>query len=158
MLGLLLLGLGIAAAANLFLATVAAIYYVGGMMIAAGVLQLVHAAGTRAWGLWLLGGVLYLLAGVAVFLDPLFAAAVLTLMLAVSLGLSGIARLVFGVRSWLPGSGWVAASGIASIAAALVIGSGWPVNAAWVLGMVLAIDLMFQGLALLIVAMAGRSG
>lgn len=149
--------LGIGASANLFLATVATIYYVGALMLFGGILQIFHAAGTRKWGIWLLGGILYLLAGLAVFNDPLFAAAMLTLLLAVALGLSGVARLWFGMRADLAGRGWMVASGVASIAAAVLIGAGWPVNAVWILGFVLAIDLLFQGAALLATGLAMRA-
>jgi uncharacterized membrane protein HdeD (DUF308 family) len=156
-LGAALILLGICASANLFLATVATIYYVGALMLFGGILQILHAAGTRKWGIWLLGGVLYLLAGIAMFNDPLFAAAFLTLLLAVSLGLSGVARLWFGMRIDLAGRGWLIASGVASIAAAVLIGIGWPVNAVWILGLVLAVDLMFQGVALLGTGLAMRA-
>ncbi|CAN5410253.1 HdeD family acid-resistance protein [soil metagenome] len=156
-LGAALILLGICASANLFLATVATIYYVGALMLFGGILHIFHAAGTRKWGAWLLGGILYLLAGLAVFNDPLFAAAMLTLLLAVALGLSGLARLWFGMRTDLAGRGWMVASGVASIAAAALIAIGWPVNAIWILGFVLAIDLMFQGVALLATGLAMRT-
>ncbi|MEG3145856.1 HdeD family acid-resistance protein [Sphingomonas sp. RT2P30] len=156
-LGVALILLGLCASANLFLATVATIYYVGALMLFGGVLQIFHAAAARNWGVWLFGGILYLLAGLAVFNDPLFAAAFLTLLLAVSLGLSGMARLWFGLRVDLAGRGWLIASGVASIAAAVLIGLGWPVNAIWILGFVLAIDLLFQGVALLGTGLAMRT-
>ncbi|MFA5964371.1 MAG: HdeD family acid-resistance protein [Sphingomonas sp.] len=156
-LGVALILLGICASANLFLATVATIYYVGALMLFGGILQIFHAAGTRKWGVWLLGGILYLLAGLAVFNDPLLAAAMLTLLLAFALGLSGVARLWFGMRVAPAGRGWLIASGLASIAAATLIGMGWPVNAIWILGFVLAIDLLFQGVALLATGLAMRS-
>jgi uncharacterized membrane protein HdeD (DUF308 family) len=156
-LGVALILLGLCASANLFLATVATIYYVGALMLFGGMLQIFHAAGTRKWGVWLLGGILYLLAGLAVFNDPLFAAAFLTLLLAMSLGLSGMARLWFGMRVAPAGRAWLIASGVASIAAAVIIGLGWPVNAIWILGLVLAVDLLFQGVALLGTGLALRT-
>jgi len=123
-----------------------------------GVVQIIHAFVIRKWGrsaLWLLGGALYLLAGFSVFYDPLFATLLLTLMLGVSLGLSGL------VRSWTAtrkktdrGRGWIIASGLCSLAAAVLIAVGWPLNSAWMLGLVLTIDLMFQGAALIFVGMS----
>lgn len=151
-LGLALLLLGLCASANLVLATVATIYYVGAMMLIGGVLQIVHAFGTRKWGragLWLLSGILYLLAGLIAFSNPLLAAAMLTLLLAVSLGMSGLLRLWLGISMAVIGRGWFVVSGLASIAAAAIIGLQWPVNALWILGLVLAVDLIFQGIALL---------
>lgn len=159
-LGIALLLLGFCASANLFLATVATIYYVGAMMLAGGLFQLAHAFGTSKGGggavLWLLSGALYLLAGFAVFFNPLMAAATLTLLLAIFLGMSGLLRLWAAVGARVPGRGWLAASGIASIAAAMIIGLEWPVNALWILGLVLAVDLLFQGATLLAAGLSMR--
>jgi uncharacterized membrane protein HdeD (DUF308 family) len=151
-LGLALLLLGLCASANLFVATVATIYYVGAMMLVGGVFQIVHAFGTRKWGsagLWLISGILYLLAGLVAFFNPLLAAAMLTLLLAMSLGMSGLLRLWLGIGATVVGRGWLVVSGLASIAAAVVIGLEWPVNALWILGLVLSVDLIVQGVALL---------
>jgi hypothetical protein len=49
------------------------------------------------------------------------------------------------------------ASGLASIAAAVVIGLEWPVNALWILGLVLSVDLVIQGVALLAAGFSIRS-
>lgn len=159
-LGIALLVLGLCASANLFLATVATIYYVGAMMLVGGVFQIVHAFGTRKWGsagLWLLSGVLYLLAGLSAFFNPLLAAAVLTFLLAVFLGASGALRLWVAIGTPVPGRGWLAASGLASIAVAVIIGLEWPLSALWILGLVLSVDLLFQGIALLATGLAIRT-
>lgn len=157
-LGICLLALGAVAALNLILATVAATFYVGVAMVAGGVVQIIQAFVIRKWGqsaLWLLGGLLYLLAAFAVFYDPLFAALLLTLMLGVSLGLSGLVRLWMATRKDAQGGrGWIIASGLCSLAAALLIMIGWPFNSAWMLGAVLSIDLMFQGIALIFVGVS----
>lgn len=157
--GAALIALGAAMSVNLLLATVAAIYYVGAMMLAGGVLQIVHAVAIRRLGkpfFWLLMGAVYLLAGLSVFLDPLFAARLLTLLLAVSLGLSGILRIIIALGG-VHGRGWMLVSAVAGIGAAIVIAIGWPFNAVWVLGLVLAIELLVQGLALLLVGLSLRN-
>jgi uncharacterized membrane protein HdeD (DUF308 family) len=73
----------------------------------------------------------------------------LTLLLAMSLGMSGLLRLWLGIGATVVGRGWLVVSGLASIAAAVVIGLEWPVNALWILGLVLSVDLIVQGVALL---------
>jgi len=160
-LGIALILLGAIASANLFITTVAATFYVGAIMLVAGAFQIIHAFGVRKWArfaFWLLSGLLYLVAAAAMFLDPLFAASLLTLFLAVSLALSGSLRLFIAMTTRAPsGWGWMAASGIASIAVALVIALGWPVNSIWVLGLVLSIDLLFQGVALVLIGLSLRS-
>lgn len=159
-LGVALVLLGLCASANLFFATIATIYYVGAMMLVGGVFQIVHAFGTRkrgAAGLWTLSGLLYLLAGLSAFLDPLFAAALLTLLLAVFLGASGLLRLWVAFGTDVAGRGWIVVSGIASILVAVAIGIGWPVNTLWILGLILAVDLLFQGVALLAVGFSMKT-
>ncbi|MER2536614.1 MAG: HdeD family acid-resistance protein [Rhizobiaceae bacterium] len=148
-LGALMLAAGIIAMGNLLLATVASVFFVGTLMLVAGAFQIVHAFGVKDWGgffWWLGAGVLYTLAGFVAFWNPLLASAVLTFLLAVSLIASGLLRVWMGYRHWtMKGSGWIVAAGIVTAVAGLIIALGWPVNSLWVLGIFLAIDLIFQG-------------
>jgi uncharacterized membrane protein HdeD (DUF308 family) len=150
-LGALLLVLGVVASLNLVLATVATIYYVGVLMIVGGIAQLAHAARVRTWGQAALGfasGVLYAVAGALAFLNPLLASSVFTLMIAAALLVSGVLRIVVAIRERpRRGWAWVLAAGILSTLAGLVLVLGWPVNSLWVLGLILAVDLIFQGWA-----------
>ena len=149
-LGIVVLALGIIAAGSLLIATAASVLFVGAMMIAAGVVEIIHAFGVKTWGkfiLWLLSGLLYIVAGYLAFANPLLAATVLTLFLAISLIASGLVRIWIGFTSQsLEGWGWVVAAGVVTTLAGLVIFSGWPVNSLWILGLFLAIDLIFQGI------------
>jgi uncharacterized membrane protein HdeD (DUF308 family) len=150
-LGVLLLVLGIIASLNLILATVASIYVLGVLMIMGGVAQLAHAARVRSWGQAALGfasGVLYAVAGLLAFLNPILASSVLTLMIAAALLVSGVLRIIVAIRERpRRGWGWVLAAGILSALAGLVLVLGWPINSLWVLGLILAVDLIFQGWA-----------
>lgn len=153
--------LGIVAFLNLFVATVASVYFIGILMIIGGVLHIAEAFGVKGWGsfiLWLLGGVLYTAAGVLVFMNPLLASAVLTLTLAIALVASGLMRIWIGIKerprnNW----GWVVASGVVTLVLGIIIALGWPVNSLWVLGMFLAIDLIFQGWAYVALGLALRN-
>ncbi len=157
-LGVLLLVLGVLAALNLVFATVASVFYVGILMVAGGIAQIVHAVCVRTWGrfaLWIASGGLYALADLFAFANPLLASSLLTLVLAVSLLVAGVLRIVVALRerprrAW----GWVLATGILSLLTGLVILAGWPVNSLWILGLVLAIDLAFQGWAWVAVGLA----
>jgi uncharacterized membrane protein HdeD (DUF308 family) len=163
-LGVPVTALGVFAAFNLLMATFASVFMLGVFMLAAGFFQVAHGFALRSWGafaFWTLSGLLYLLAGAAVFYDPLFAMRLATLWIAVMLWLSGVLRLWIGVRDGeLAGAHFVAASGLVSLLAAVLIGFGWPQNSPWVLGLLLACDLLWQGLTLLFVGIAlgdGRS-
>lgn len=148
-LGIALLLLGVFAFANLLAATVASVFIVGVLMIIGAVAQIVEAFQVKRWSsffYWLLGGVLYGIAGVVAFVNPVLAAAALTLVLAISLIISGILRLIvaFNLRP-RSGWGWLMASGLITTLAGLIFAVGWPANTLWLLGIVLAVDLAFQG-------------
>jgi uncharacterized membrane protein HdeD (DUF308 family) len=150
-LGIALFAIGLYASANLYLATFASILYVSAMMLVGGAMEIIHAFNVKTWGrffFWLASGLLYLAAGVIAFMNPLLAKAVLTLTLAILLVASGISRIIAGIGGRYPGAGvWLVISGIITLVAGVVIAAGWPTNSLWVLGLLLAVDLMFQGIA-----------
>lgn len=151
-LGVLFLIAGLLALGNLLIATVASVFFVGAMMILGGIAQIVFAFSYWGrWGrliLWLLLGLLYLAAGIVTFRNPALATAVLTLVLAAALIAVGILRLVAGFSFRpLKGWGWIVVSGVLTLILGGIIAFGWPVNSVWVLGVFLAIDLLFAGIA-----------
>jgi uncharacterized membrane protein HdeD (DUF308 family) len=149
---LLVMGGGIALA-NLFAATVVSVYYVGVVMLVAGLLQLGHAFRVKDWKsvlYWGLAGGCYTLAGIFAFINPLLTSAVLTLIMSAALLVAGVFRIWSGfalrpIKGW----GWIALGGLVTFLAGLVIFAGWPVNSLWILGLFLAIDITMQGLALI---------
>jgi uncharacterized membrane protein HdeD (DUF308 family) len=56
------------------------------------------------------------------------------------------------------GWGWILASGVITTLAGIVVAFGWPVNTLELLGRVLAIDLIFQGVAAIAFGLALRAG
>ena len=157
-LGILLLLFGIIAFGNLFVATVASVYLVGWMMLFAGVVEIIHAFGVKTWGrffYWLLSGILYAVAGFFAFYNPLLASTVLTFLLAVALIAAGVLRIWVGFQQkGTSGWGWVVAAGVITLLAGILIALRWPVNSLWVLGLFLAIDLIFQGWAFIALGLA----
>ncbi|MER8727422.1 HdeD family acid-resistance protein [Mesorhizobium sp. M1027] len=157
-LGVLLLIFGGIAFGNLFIATVASVYVVGWLMLMAGIVEIIHAFGVKTWGrffYWLLSGLLYAVAGFFAFYNPLLASAVLTFLLAVALLASGVLRAWVGYSHRpQPGWGWVVTASVISALAGLVIAMGWPFNSVWVLGLFLAVDLIFQGWTFIAVGLA----
>jgi uncharacterized membrane protein HdeD (DUF308 family) len=140
---------GFIALGSVMMATVASVYVVGIMMVIAGVAEVVNAFQVKTWGkfvFWLLLGALYIVAGFAALENPLLAAALLTLVLAAALIVSGGTRiwLAFGMRGvgpWL----WVALSGVITLVLGLMILARWPVSSLYVLGLFLGIDLILAG-------------
>lgn len=159
-LGALLLIVGLLASYHVFTATLVSVVFVGTLMLIAGVGMLINAWRVKGWGsflLWSLSGILYLAAGILAFYNPLTGAAVLTLLLGATLIGSGAFRLwVWFQNRAQRGWKWLALSGILTLLTGLLIAAGWPDNSVWVLGLLLAIDLAFQGIMLLMLGMALR--
>ncbi|WP_132955461.1 HdeD family acid-resistance protein [Rhizobium sp. BK251] len=152
-LGVLLLICGGIAFGNLLVATVVSVYYVGALMLVGGIIHLIQAFQVRGWEhvlFWSLSALLYLLAGLFTFMNPILASAALTLFLAIALLAAGLFRVWVGLRLRPhKGWGWIVTGGVVTVLAGFVIALGWPVNSLWILGLFLAIDLVFQGWALI---------
>lgn len=144
-------------------ATLAASVLLGWLLLISGVFGVVAAlwAGASAPGFWwhLLTAVLYLLAGIALLWHPVAGALTLTIILAAYLLAAGITKIVlaFRYRRALPAAwGWVLVSALVDIALGLLIVSGLPGSSPWVLGLLIGIDLLFTGVALVVAAVHWR--
>jgi uncharacterized membrane protein HdeD (DUF308 family) len=148
-LGIVYVIAGFVALGSVVFATVVTVFVVGIMMLIAGAAEVINAFQIKTWGkflLWLLLGVLYIVAGFVTFENPLLAAALLTLLLGFSLVASGIMRIVLAFsmkegKPWL----WVALSGMITLLLGLVILAHWPVSGLYILGLFLGIDLIIAG-------------
>ena len=148
-LGVIYLIAGFIALGSVAMATVATVFFVGIMMVLAGVAEIINAFQVKSWGkfvLWLLLGILYVVAGVAAFENPLLAAAVLTLVLGFTLVVSGVMRIIlaFGMKEGMPWM-WIVLSGVITLLLGVIILAHWPVSSVYVLGLFLGIDLVFAG-------------
>ena len=140
---------GFIALGSVMMATVATVYFVGIMMVIAGVAEVINAFQVKTWGrffVWLLLGLLYIVAGIAAFENPLLAAAVLTLVLGFALIISGATRMALafamkGTAPWL----WVLLSGVITVVLGVMIVAKWPVSSLYILGLFLGIDLIMAG-------------
>lgn len=160
-LGIVMLIVGVIALGNLLAATVASIYLVGIMMLLAGGFEIAHSFGVKTWGgffWWLLGGLLYAIAGIIAFTNPLLASVVVTLLLAASLFASGVVRAWIGYKHWShKGSGWIIAAAVITALCGIVIALGWPYNSMFIPGIFLAIDMIFQGWTAIALGLALKS-
>jgi uncharacterized membrane protein HdeD (DUF308 family) len=148
-LGVVYLIAGIIALGSVAMATVATVFIVGIMMLIAGVVEIISAFQVKTWGkflLWLLLGALYVLAGFVTFENPLLAAAVLTLVLGISLIVCGIMRIIlaFSMKEGMPWV-WIVISGVITFLLGAIILAHWPVSSIYVLGIFLGVDLVFAG-------------
>jgi uncharacterized membrane protein HdeD (DUF308 family) len=140
---------GFIALGSVAMATVVSVFVVGVMMIVAGVAEVISAFQIKSWGkflLWVLLGLLYVVAGFVTFQNPLLAAVLLTLILGASLVASGIMRIIlaFSMKRETPWI-WVALSGAITLLLGVLILLRWPVSSVYILGLFLGIDLIMAG-------------
>ena len=157
-LGLLLIVAGAVAIAFPLLGSLAVEVWAAIAFVIAGVAQTVHAFAARSWGGFLLGllvGLLYLAAGVMLWLNPIRGVIALTAFLAAVLIVDGAFRGALAVRIRpVSGWGWVLVGGILSVILGIMIWLQLPSSALWVLGLLLGINLVFSGLTFLMLSSA----
>lgn len=158
--GILLLVLGVAAVAYALTATLVSVIVIGTFMVIGAVGLIIQAWRVKKWSgfiVWTLSGLLYGAAGLIALLNPLAGALALTLLLGAALIAAGLFRLwVWFQNRSQPGSPWVALSGLLTLAVGILIAIGWPANSLMILGLLLGIDLLFQGWSLLFTGFALR--
>ena len=116
---------------------------------------------TRAGILWsLLSGALGVLAGGLLLFQPAPGLVTLTYVLVAFFVLEGVATIMFALdhRRSLSGQwGFVLVSGLIDLFLAAIILMGLPGTAAWALGIIVGVNLLFGGASLIAMAMAVRS-
>jgi uncharacterized membrane protein HdeD (DUF308 family) len=161
--GIILVILGLAAIIVPPLATLAVAIFIGWLFLISGIVGLVTTFWMRhAPGFWwsLLSAVLGIVAGIVLIGSPVSGAISLTLVLIVFFIIEGVASIMFALehRRELSGRwGWMLASGIVDLVLAAIIFAGLPLSAAWALGLLVGINLVFGGSALVAMALHARS-
>ena len=160
--GIILLVLGLVAVMLPVVATVAVEIIVGWLILVSGIVGLVTTFYMRrAPGFWwsLFSALIGTAAGVVLLLWPLNGALSLTLILTVFLAFEGIVSIMFALdhRRELSGR-WVMMllSGIVDLILASFIFSGLPGTAAWAIGLLVGINLIFGGTAVIAMALHAR--
>lgn len=150
MLGFVLILGGMFVLGDLALATLVSTMFIGLTAIVVGAFEIIHAFWTKGWGgfVWqVLLGILYIAFGLMVVAQPVQGAMILTFVLGLLLLGSGIVRIIMAIRHWGE-HGWIMVlSGTIAVLAGLIILTRWPVTGIWVLGLLLAIDLISHGVA-----------
>lgn len=162
--GVVLVVLGAAAIFIPPVATLAITLFVGWLLLISGIVGLVTTlwmgGGTGFW--WsLLSAVLGIVAGALLVGWPVSGILSLTLVLIVFFLAEGVATIMFALehKRELSGRwGWMLASGIVDLILAGVILTGLPGTAAWAIGLLVGINMIFGGTALVAMALHARPG
>ena len=160
--GIVLVVLGAAAIVIPPIATLAVEIIVGWLFLLSGILGLAMTFMMRgAPGFWwsLFSGVLAIAAGVVLIGWPVSGAVSLTLLLIVFFVMEGVATIMYALehRRELSGRwGFMLASGVVDLVLAAIIYAGLPGTAAWAIGLLVGINMLFGGAALIAIALRAR--
>jgi uncharacterized membrane protein HdeD (DUF308 family) len=142
-------------------AGLAATLLFGWLLIFSGLAHFVFAWHTRASGgvLWeILVGLVYLLIGIYLLWSPVRGLTALTFGLAIYLFVEAILELAMGFRlRSLRGSGWLFFDGIITLILAILIWRSWPASAAWAIGIIVGVSMIFSGISRLMLSLAARN-
>lgn len=158
--GILAVILGIVAIILPLLASIAITYVVGILLLIGAVAFIADAiSGGTGWhrvGRVILA-ILYVIAGVWLLINPIEGTITLTIVLIVFFLVSGIFRIIAGLQArGTPGAGWLIVNGILSIIIALLVWGDFPSSAEWAIGLLVGIALLFDGISMITVGMAGK--
>jgi len=160
--GIILVILGFIAILLPPLATITFTILIGWLFLISGIVGLVTTFMMRqAPGFWwsLLSGILGVAAGIVLLVWPISGALSLTLLLSAFFVVEGVASIMYAIdhRNQLTGRwGWMLVSGIVDLILAAIIIAGLPGTAAWALGLLVGINMLFGGTALIGMALAAR--
>jgi len=162
--GVILILLGAASIILPGIATLATTITVGWLLIAGGIFGLISVfqSGTSSPGFWwnLLTALVCVLAGGVILFNPIKGVLTLTIVLAAYLLATGVTKglMAFHYRNVIPQAWlWMLFSALVDIALGLIIFAGLPGSAIWVLGLLVGINLLFTGVALITAAIYADS-
>jgi uncharacterized membrane protein HdeD (DUF308 family) len=162
--GIALIVLGILAILAPTIASLAATVFFGWILLLSGVVGLIstlrarHAPGF-VWSL--ISALVGIAAGVILLGWPVQGVLSLTAVLIAFLFIEGVVSILFALehRRGLSGRwGWMLASGVLDIVLGAILLAGLPGTALWALGLLVGINMIFGGSALIGMALASRAG
>lgn len=149
--GILLIVGGTLALFAAVLTSLVSVIYLGVLLLIVGVLEIVSAFRMRRSApflVYLLAGLLTIVVGALFLYRPLASLASLTLLVAGYLFASGLFRGVHALVDRYPRWGWDLAYSIVALALGATIVALWPFSSLWVVGAVVASEIIARGVTL----------
>jgi len=139
-------------------ATLAIDLLIGIVLIIGGLISIVESFLAGDWKRFLfifLSGVLYVVVGALLLKNPMAAILTLTLLLAAFLIVEGIFKVIHAFQlkplpSWI----WLFISGAASVILGLMVWAGFPERSTFILGLLVGIAFLMNGISMVMVAFA----
>ncbi len=160
LLGVALIIIGTIAISGAELMTMVSVMFFGWLLMFAGLFEIVHGLARRAWSgffINLMGGALYVVAGLLMVTHPGIAAVTLTLIIAMLLIVAGTFRIFVAFSTPMHHRGWLILNGVISLFLGFGIMSSWPISGLWVIGLFIGIDMIFDGWTEVMLALSSGS-
>ena len=126
----------------------------GWIFVFAGLTQIIYSFQSRGSGrfVWkLVLGLLYFLSGIIVITHPFEGLFAFTLVIGITILVQGMIQIVLAFRMrWVsPNWGWMLVSGLVGIIFGIFLWSISPLSAAWLIGSLIGVNLLFDGIWML---------
>jgi uncharacterized membrane protein HdeD (DUF308 family) len=159
-LGVVTVIFGVVAVASPLITGVAVAVFVGFLLLASGVTQIVHALKSRQWGTGFWGTVIGLLgvaAGLLMIFRPMVGLLSMTMLIAIYFLVDGISEIIAAFKIKPDqGWGWVLFNGIIAVLLGLMIWRQWPVSGQWAIGLLVGIHILMSGWTMVILGTGAR--
>jgi uncharacterized membrane protein HdeD (DUF308 family) len=158
-LGFFAILLGIVALSVPGLVTLASMEFLGILLLLSGfaqIFQTLRAHHGREFFIHLPISIFYIVLGGLLITNPALGALSTTLLVALFLMAAGVFRIIGAVAARFKNWGWADVNGIVAFLLGLALWWDWPFSGLWVLGTFVAIEMIFNGWALLMFAVAAR--
>ena len=115
--------------------------------------------GTTRHRIWsFIVAIIYVIAGVWLIVNPAEGTITLTWVLAIFFLMLGLFRILAGVagRDTMPNSGWTIVNGVLAVVIAVMVIADLPSSAAWAIGLLVGIQLLFDGIMMISAGMVAK--
>jgi len=158
--GILLIVGGAVALLFPILTNVAAMVVLGVTLVMAGIATIVTAFWAGKWGGFLvqfLVGIVYFVVGLQIADMPLQAGVVTAMFIAAFFIVAGAFRVAAALTVRFPHWGWAMLNGVVTFLCGVVIYRHFPQCALWVVGLLVGLEMIFNGLSWIMLAVAVRN-
>ena len=160
-LGIVMVILGVIGLGMTVLFNEIVVMYFGFLLLFGSGVQLMQAFRAEAWKgrVWhVLIALVYIVGGIIAVTEPVIAGMTLALLIAWTLIVIGVLRLFMGLQmrganGWL----WTLLGGVLSVVLGVMIIIEWPQSGLWVIGLFVAIEILFAGWSQIMIALAAKN-
>ena len=160
LLGILLVLGGVVAIVYPCITSLGAVMVLGIILVVSGIFSIIGAFWAGKWSaffLQLLVGILYLIAGMAIRNAPVESMAIVTMFMAAFFIVAGAFRVVVALVERFPQWGWALVNGLITLLFGIIIFDSFPYSALWLVGLLVGIELLFNGWTWIMLSLAIRN-